>query len=62
MNGIQGTAASRRQWKRLLDTVITIIKYKTSTIDPSIYIKVFSDVIVSYRMVSTDDVLKTTYK
>ena len=45
---------------RLLDAMVTIIKYKKSTIDHSIYIKVFNDGTVSYLTVSTDDILNTT--
>ena len=60
MNGIQGTNPSVRQWNRLLDAVVTIIKYKKSTIYHSIYIKVFTYVTVSYFTVSDDDVLNTT--
>ena len=60
MNGIQGTKPSGRQWNRLLDAVVTILKYKKSTIDHAIYIKVFSDGTVSYLTVSIDDVLNTT--
>ena len=44
----------------LLDAVVTIIKYKKSTIDHDIYIKVFTDGTVSYLTVSTYDVLSTT--
>ena len=40
MNGIQGTNLAGRQWNRLLDAVVTILKYKKSTIDHAIYIKV----------------------
>ena len=40
--------------------MITIIKYKKSTIDHNIYFKVFTDVIVSYLTVSTDGVINTT--
>ena len=36
MNGIQGTKTSGRQWNRLLDAVVAIIKYKKSTIDHAI--------------------------
>ena len=60
MNGIQGTNPSVRQWNRLLDIVVTIIKYKKITIDHAIYIKVFTDGTVYYLTVSTDDVLNTT--
>ena len=56
MNGIQETKSSKQQWNRLLDAVVTIIKLKNSTIDHSIYIKVFTDGTVSYLTVSTDDV------
>ena len=40
--------------------MVTIIKYKKSTIDHAIYIKYFSDGTVSYLTVSNDDVLNTT--
>ena len=40
--------------------MVTIVKYKKSTIDHAIYIKVFDDVTESYLTVSTDDVLNTT--
>ena len=60
MNGILGTKPSGRQWNRQLDTVVTIIKYKKSTIYHDIYIKVFTDGKVSYLTVSTDDFLNTT--
>ena len=60
MNEIQGTKPVGRQWNRLLDAVVTIIKYKNSTIGHAIYIKVLTDVTVSYLTVSTDDVLNTT--
>ena len=60
MNGIQVTKPAGRQWNRLLDAVITILKYKKITMDHAIYIKVFSYVKVSYITVSTDDVLNTT--
>ena len=35
----------------------TILKYKKITVDHDIYIKVFSDITVSYITVYTDDVL-----
>ena len=60
MNRIQETNPSGRQWNRLLDTVITIIKYIKRKIDHAIYIKVFTDGTVSYLTVSTDDVPNTT--
>ena len=43
MNGIHGKKPAGIQWDRLLDAVVTIIKYKKSTIDHAIYIKVFDD-------------------
>ena len=49
-----------RQYHILLDAVVTILKYKKSTIDYAIYIKVFTYGTVSYHTVSTDDVLNTT--
>ena len=51
-NGIQGKKPSGRQWYQ-------IIKYKKSTIDHAIYIKVFSDEAVYYPIVYIDDVLNT---
>ena len=43
MSGIQGTKPSGKQCNQLFYAVITIIKYKKSTIDHDIYIKVFYD-------------------
>ena len=60
MNGIQGKKLAGRQWDKLLDAVMTIIKYKKSTSDNDIYIKVFTYGTVSYLTISTDDVLNTT--
>ena len=60
MNKIQGTKAAGRKWKRLLDAVVTIFKYKNIKIYHAIYIKLFSDVTVYYLTVSTDDVINTT--
>ena len=40
--------------------MVTINKYNKITIDNEIYIKVFSDVTVSYLTVSADAVLKNT--
>ena len=60
MNIIQGTKPALQQWNILLDAVVTILKYNKITIDQAIYIKVFSDEIVSHLTVSTDDVLNTT--
>ena len=55
MNVIQGTKPDGRQWNRLLDTVVTMLKYKKITIDDDIYIKVFYDGTVYYLKVSTDN-------
>ena len=60
MNIIQGTKPALQQWNILLDAVVTILKYNKITIDQAVYIKVFSDEIVSHLTVSTDDVLNTT--
>ena len=60
MNVIQGTKPYGRQWNRLLDAVVTILEYKKSTIDHTIYINFFAGGTVSYLTVSTDDVLNTT--
>ena len=49
-----------QQWNRLLDAVVTIIKYKKITIDHAIYIKFFYYIKVSYPTFPTDDVLNTT--
>ena len=60
MNITQGTKPALQQWNILLDAVVTILKYNKITIDQAVYIKVFSDEIVSHLTVSTDDVLNTT--
>ena len=60
MNGIHGTNLAGGKWNRLLDAVVTILKYKKSTIDHAIYIKFFDDGTVSYPTVSTDDVFNNT--
>ena len=60
MNVIQGKKTSGRQWNRLLDVVVTMIKYKKNTIDHAIYIKVLSYIKESYITVPTDDVFNTT--
>ena len=60
MNRIKVTKPVWRQWNRLLDKVVTIIKYNKSTSYHDIYIKVLPDGTVSYHTVSTDDVLNTT--
>ena len=57
MNGIQRTKPSKQQRNQLLDTVVTILKYKKSTIYRAIYIKFFYYVTVSYITVSTDGVI-----
>ena len=41
--------------------MVKILKYKKSTIDHAIYIKLFSDGTVSYSMVFNDDVFNTTH-
>ena len=60
MNGIQGGGASGRQWNRLLDAVMKILKYKKIIIDHDIYIKIFTDGTLSYLTVYTGGVLNTT--
>ena len=60
MNNIQGTKLAGRKWKLLLDSVVTIQKYKKRKFYNIIYIKVFSDENVSYLTVSNDGVLNTT--
>ena len=60
MNRIQGKKPARRKWNILLDSVVTILKYKKSTIDHAIYIKIFNGGIVYYLILYTDDVLNTT--
>ena len=57
MNGIQGKKPARRKWDILLDTVVTMIKYKNRKIDHAIYIKVFTDGMVYYLTVCTGNVL-----
>ena len=49
-----------KKWNRLLDAVVTIIKYNKITIDNDIYIKVLSDGTVSYITVYTDNLMDTT--
>ena len=61
MNVVQLTKPAVQKWNRLLDSVVTIIKYKKITIDHAIYIKVLSDLKISYLTVSTDDVINTTW-
>ena len=43
MNEIQGTKPAGRKYNRLFDAVVTIIKYKKSTIDHDIYINTSCD-------------------
>ena len=62
MNVIQVKKSSRRQWNRLIDAVVKIIRYNKITIDHAIWIKVFTDGTVSYLTVSTDDALNATNK
>ena len=59
MSGIQGTNTAGQQCKKLLDSVVTIMKYNKSTIDHVIHIKVLSDGTVYYLTVNTYDVLNT---
>ena len=61
MIGIQVTKSAGRHWNQLLDAVVTMMKNKKSMIQHAIYIKVLYDRIMSYIMVSTDDVLNTFY-
>ena len=60
MNFIQVTKPAGRQWNIILDSVVTIIKYKKSKIDHDIFIKAFTDGRVSYLTVSIEDVLNNT--
>ena len=60
MNGIQGTKPAGIKWNRLLDAVVTILKYKKSKMDYAIYIKVSTNGTVSYLTVFTDNVLNNT--
>ena len=60
MNVIQGVKLAGWQWNKILDSVVTILKYKESTIDHAIYIKVFSGGTVSYITISNGGVINTT--
>ena len=60
MNVIQETKPAVKQWNRLLDIVLIILKYNKSTIDHDVYIKVLFDVNVSYIKVSAGYVLNAT--
>ena len=62
MNVIQGTKPDGQQYHGLLDTVVIILKYNKSTIDLTIYIKLFSDETVSYIRFSNDEALNITNK
>ena len=55
MNLIQVTKPSGRQWNILLDAVVAILKYKTITIDHSVYINVFPGGTLSYITCSNND-------
>ena len=57
MNVIKGEKPDGRKWNKLLDTVVTILKYKKITIYHTIYIKVLYDGTVSYLTVSIGDFL-----
>ena len=59
MNGIQGKIIWMK-WNRLLDTVVTILKYNKRKTYHAIYIKLFSEIKVSYLTVSDYDVLNIT--
>ena len=48
------------QHNQPINALVTIIEHNKITIDHAIYIKVFSELRVSYLMVYTDDVLDTT--
>ena len=60
MNGIQGTKSFGQKWNRLLDALLTMMKYTKITIDRAIYIKVLSGGNVCYIKVSTYGVINTT--
>ena len=60
MNGIQLTKPAGRQWNRIIDAVVTTIRYNKITTDHDIYIKVFSAGTVSYLKFSNDDIINTT--
>ena len=60
MNGIKVKKPPLQQCNRLLDAVVTILKYNEITINHAIYTKAFYDVNVSYPTVSIDDVINTT--
>ena len=55
-----GVKSAVQKWNRLLDVLVTILKYNKIKIDYEIYIKFLYDGTLSYLTVSTDDVLNTT--
>ena len=57
---LRGKKTAGGKFNRLLDAVVTILKYNKRTINHAIYIKFFYDWTVSYLTVSTDYVLNTT--
>ena len=59
MNGIQVTKPLVWHWKRPLDTVVKNIEYKKITIDHAMYVKIFSNGMVSYLTMSRGVVLNT---
>ena len=61
INEIQEKTAWQK-WNWLLDAAVKILKYKKSTIDYAIYIKILYYGTLSYLTVSTDDVLNTNNK
>ena len=54
MNLIQATKTSGQECNRLLDAVVTSLKYMNIIIDSDIYIKLLYDGTVSYLKVFTD--------
>ena len=58
-NGIKGNKSAQKKCNQLLDSLVTIMKYKKNTIYHAIYIKVFYYVTVPYLKVSTGDVMST---
>ena len=57
---MQGTKPEGRQWNRLLDAVVIIMKQRKITIYHAIYIRVFYDGTVYFITFYTDYVLYTT--
>ena len=60
IDAIQGRVPAVQKWNQLLDAVVTILKYRKTTIYHGIYIKVLSDGTVSYLIVYNDDVTNPT--